>query len=92
MRRDQTRLHALSQAPNRDDPACRCRCHVECVADEALALLAGTPGALVGGGLKLASSRHHMVPGHDPDVMKLYPAAAPGLENWIARLDVAPKV
>lgn len=42
--------------------------------------------------LKLASSRHHMVPGHDPDVMKLYPAAAPGLENWVARLDVAPKV
>ena len=42
--------------------------------------------------LKLASSRHHMVPGHGPDVMKVYPAAAPGLENWVARLDVAPKV
>lgn len=42
--------------------------------------------------LKLASSRHHFVPGHDPEVMKLYPAAAPGLEGWIARLDVAPKV
>ncbi len=42
--------------------------------------------------LKLASSRHHFVPGHDPEVMKLYPAAAPGLEGWVARLDVAPKV
>jgi glyoxylase-like metal-dependent hydrolase (beta-lactamase superfamily II) len=42
--------------------------------------------------LKLASSRHHMVPGHDPDVLKLYPAAKPGLEDWVVRLDVVPKV
>jgi Metallo-beta-lactamase superfamily len=41
---------------------------------------------------KLASSRHHIVPGHDPEVMKLYPAAKAGLENWICRLDVEPKV
>ena len=41
---------------------------------------------------KLASSRHHIVPGHDPDVLKLYPAAKPGLENWICRLYVEPKV
>ena len=41
---------------------------------------------------KLASSRHHMVPGHDPEVMKLYPSAGPNLDGWIARLDVAPKV
>ena len=25
---------------------------------------------------KLASSRHHIVPGHDPEVLKIYPAAA----------------
>ena len=42
--------------------------------------------------LKLASSRHHMVPGHDPTVMDIYPAAKMGLEGWVARLDVAPKV
>jgi glyoxylase-like metal-dependent hydrolase (beta-lactamase superfamily II) len=42
--------------------------------------------------LKLASSRHHLVPGHDPEVLKIYPALKPGLENWICRLDVAPKV
>jgi glyoxylase-like metal-dependent hydrolase (beta-lactamase superfamily II) len=41
--------------------------------------------------LKLASSRHHMVPGHDPEVLKVYPAAKAGLENWIVRLDVDPK-
>jgi glyoxylase-like metal-dependent hydrolase (beta-lactamase superfamily II) len=41
--------------------------------------------------LKLASSRQHMVPGHDPEVLKIYPAARPGLENWIVRLDEAPK-
>jgi glyoxylase-like metal-dependent hydrolase (beta-lactamase superfamily II) len=42
--------------------------------------------------LKLASSRHHLVPGHDPEVLKIYPALKPGLENWICRLDVEPKV
>ena len=36
--------------------------------------------------------RHHFVPGHDPDVLKIYPAAKPGMEDWIVRLDVAPKV
>ena len=41
---------------------------------------------------KLASSRHHFVPGHDPEVLKIYPAAKPGMEDWIVRLDVAPKV
>ncbi len=40
---------------------------------------------------KLASSRQHIVPGHDPEVLKLYPAAQPGTENWIVRLDAAPK-
>jgi glyoxylase-like metal-dependent hydrolase (beta-lactamase superfamily II) len=41
---------------------------------------------------KLASSRHHIVPGHDPEVLKIYPAVKAGLENWIVRLDVEPKV
>jgi glyoxylase-like metal-dependent hydrolase (beta-lactamase superfamily II) len=41
---------------------------------------------------KLASSRQHIVPGHDPDVLKLYPAVKAGMENWIVRLDVDPKV
>lgn len=39
---------------------------------------------------KLATSRKHIVPGHDPVVLKRYPAAGPGLENWICRLDVEP--
>jgi len=40
---------------------------------------------------KLAGgSRQRVVPGHDPDVLKRYPAAKPGLENWIVRLDVEP--
>ncbi|MCZ7643403.1 MAG: N-acyl homoserine lactonase family protein [Pseudorhodoplanes sp.] len=41
---------------------------------------------------RLASSRHHVIPGHDPLVGALYPAAAPGLENWVIRLDVDPDV
>jgi glyoxylase-like metal-dependent hydrolase (beta-lactamase superfamily II) len=41
---------------------------------------------------KLASSRHHIVPGHDPEVMNIYPAAKAGLEGWVVRLDEAPKV
>lgn len=36
---------------------------------------------------KLADSAGHIVPGHDPDVLKRYPAAAPGLEDWVVRLD-----
>ena len=40
---------------------------------------------------KLATSREHIVPGHDPVVLKRYPAAKPGLEGWIVRLDVDPK-
>jgi glyoxylase-like metal-dependent hydrolase (beta-lactamase superfamily II) len=39
----------------------------------------------------LASSTRHIIPGHDPLVLAQYPAAAGGLENWVARLDVAPK-
>jgi glyoxylase-like metal-dependent hydrolase (beta-lactamase superfamily II) len=41
---------------------------------------------------KLAGgSLTHLVPGHDPLVLERYPAARPGLEGWVARLDVAPK-
>jgi glyoxylase-like metal-dependent hydrolase (beta-lactamase superfamily II) len=39
---------------------------------------------------QLASSRQHIIPGHDPLVMDLYPAAAPGLEGWVTRLDADP--
>jgi glyoxylase-like metal-dependent hydrolase (beta-lactamase superfamily II) len=38
----------------------------------------------------LATSPRHVVPGHDPLVLARYPAAAAGLEGWIARLDVEP--
>ena len=41
---------------------------------------------------KLASSRHHIIPGHDPTVLDLYPAANAELKDWVCRLDVAPKV
>jgi len=40
---------------------------------------------------RLARSPRHVVPGHDPLVLARYPAAKPGLEGWIARLDVEPK-
>ena len=40
---------------------------------------------------KLAASRAHIVPGHDPAVMRQYPAPKPGLEGWVVRLDVDPK-
>jgi glyoxylase-like metal-dependent hydrolase (beta-lactamase superfamily II) len=41
---------------------------------------------------KLAPSMHHIVPGHDPQVLDRYPAAKPGLEGWVVRLDVEPKI
>lgn len=41
---------------------------------------------------RLATSRHHIVPGHDPRVMTLYPAAKSGLDGWAVRLDAEPKV
>lgn len=39
---------------------------------------------------RLASSPRHIVPGHDPLVAKLYPAAGPGLEGVVMRLDAEP--
>jgi glyoxylase-like metal-dependent hydrolase (beta-lactamase superfamily II) len=41
---------------------------------------------------QLATSRNHIVPGHDPLVMERYPAARPGMEDWIVRLDAEPKM
>ena len=35
---------------------------------------------------KLADSPDHIIPGHDPDVLKRYPAAKAGLESWIVDL------
>lgn len=39
---------------------------------------------------RLASSPDHVIPGHDPLVMKRYPSPRPELHGWIVRLDVAP--
>ena len=39
---------------------------------------------------RLAPSDNHIIPGHDPEVLKRYPAAAKGLEGIVARVDVAP--
>jgi glyoxylase-like metal-dependent hydrolase (beta-lactamase superfamily II) len=40
---------------------------------------------------RLADSDEHIVPGHDPQVLALYAAAGPALEDWIVRLDVPPR-
>ena len=40
---------------------------------------------------KLASTPDAIIPGHDPLVQQLYPAARPGLEGIAVRLDVDPK-
>jgi glyoxylase-like metal-dependent hydrolase (beta-lactamase superfamily II) len=39
---------------------------------------------------KLAPTDAHIVPGHDPAVLKRYAPAAPALEGIVARLDLAP--
>lgn len=39
---------------------------------------------------ELADSPDHIIPGHDPLVLTLYPPAGPGLEGHIARLDLPP--
>lgn len=39
---------------------------------------------------ELAESEAHVVPGHDPDVMRRYPAPIPDLEGRVVRLDVDP--
>ena len=40
---------------------------------------------------RLASSERHIVPGHDPLVMRRYPASRPTLDGIVARLDAAPR-
>ena len=40
---------------------------------------------------RLASSPRHVVPGHDPLVLRRYPAPETGLEGVVARLDVEPR-
>jgi glyoxylase-like metal-dependent hydrolase (beta-lactamase superfamily II) len=40
---------------------------------------------------RLASSSAHVVPGHDPLVLRRYPAPRPGLEGIAVRLDITPK-
>ena len=39
---------------------------------------------------RLAESPAHVIPGHDPLVLRRYPAAKDGLEDWIVRLDAEP--
>ena len=39
----------------------------------------------------LADSRSHVIPGHDPLVLKRYPAPHRDLEGIVARLDVDPR-
>jgi glyoxylase-like metal-dependent hydrolase (beta-lactamase superfamily II) len=41
--------------------------------------------------LAQAPTPDHIVPGHDPLVMKRYPAPSPGLEGIVVRLDVMPR-
>lgn len=41
---------------------------------------------------KLASSPQHIIPGHDPEVLQRYPAAGNGMHDWIARVDLEPRV
>ncbi|HVG51953.1 MAG TPA: N-acyl homoserine lactonase family protein [Xanthobacteraceae bacterium] len=40
---------------------------------------------------KLAGAPQRVVPGHDPDVLRRYPAAKAGLEGWVVRLDAEPR-
>ena len=40
---------------------------------------------------RLSDSRDHYIPGHDPLVMQLYPAASAALDGIVVRLDVPPK-
>ena len=39
---------------------------------------------------RLAESSDHIVPGHDPLVMKQYPAASAELDGIVVRLDATP--
>jgi glyoxylase-like metal-dependent hydrolase (beta-lactamase superfamily II) len=41
---------------------------------------------------RLADSPNHIIPGHDPMVLKYYPAPRPELAGIVARLDVEPRL
>ena len=50
-------------------------------------------GAMVQGWQRcreLADQPQYVIPGHDPEVLKRYPAARPDTTDWIARLDCEP--
>jgi hypothetical protein len=38
-----------------------------------------------------APTPQHIVPGHDPEVMRRYPAPSPALNGIVVRLDVEPR-
>ena len=38
----------------------------------------------------LSTSSAHVIPGHDPEVLRRYPASTPETAGWIARVDLAP--
>jgi len=40
---------------------------------------------------RLASSKAHVIPGHDPLVLERYPAASKATAGWIARVDLEPR-
>lgn len=39
---------------------------------------------------RLAESASHVIPGHDPEVLRRFPAAGEALSGWVARLDADP--
>jgi glyoxylase-like metal-dependent hydrolase (beta-lactamase superfamily II) len=41
---------------------------------------------------RLAASANHIIPGHDPLVMRQYPASSPSLRDMVVRLDIDPMV
>ncbi len=40
---------------------------------------------------RVAESRDHIIPGHDPDVIKHYPVVSEELNSMVVRLDVPPE-
>lgn len=39
---------------------------------------------------ELADSPDHVIPGHDPEVLRRYPAPRKDMQDWVARLDASP--
>jgi hypothetical protein len=40
---------------------------------------------------RIATSCRHVIPGRDPAVFDRYPAAGPGLQDWVVWLDAEPR-